>query len=315
MRCRWGCLQMRLPVSQVLALTALVFLSGCLGTGERSEDIAGTRPVMGPAADYPMVLGDPFTIGSTVWRPEDRLNFDEVGRAALGNAGGKAVTLAHKTLPLPSYVEVVALDSGRTILARVERRGPMSNERLIELSPGAAAQLGILADGAPVRVRRLNPPEPERALLRVGQPAPERMETPKPLLAVLLRRLADPVAPVGPPTPLILPQPKPSATPAAPGSSTPSPLAPSPAVRPPSRPQAAAVAPPPAPGAFVVQVAALSSRQRAETIANALGGQVEPAGALFRIRIGPFVTRAQATAALAKVAAAGYSEARIQRSH
>lgn len=286
---------MRLPVSHVPALAALVFLSGCLGHGQPGEDIARTRPVQGPAADYPMVLGEPYTIDATVHRPEDRLNYDAVGRAALGTAGGTGVTLAHKTLPLPSYVEVVALDTGRTILARVERRGPMTNARLIELSPGAASQLGILADGAPVRVRRLNPPEPERALLRAGQPAPARMDTPPPLLAVLLRRLGEPAAPAAPAQ---------SAVPPAISPATAKPV-PGPAAAPPQAPVTR--------GAFVVQVAALSSRERAETIAHALTAKVEPAGALFRIRIGPFATRAQASAALAKADAAGYSEARIQR--
>src|SRR3546814_10508243 len=49
----------------------------------------------------------------------------------------------HKTLPLPSYVEVTALDTGRTILVRVNDRGPMVTDRLIGLSRGAAEQLGI----------------------------------------------------------------------------------------------------------------------------------------------------------------------------
>jgi rare lipoprotein A len=91
---------------------------------------------------------------------------------------------------LPSYAEVTDLKTGRTILVRVERRGPGDSQHAIELSPGAAAQLGIAAgSNEGVRVRRVNPPEQDRALLRSGNPAPERMATPKPLLDVLQRKL------------------------------------------------------------------------------------------------------------------------------
>jgi rare lipoprotein A len=97
-----------------------------------------------------------------------------------GRRGG-AISAAHHTLPLPSYAEVTDLKTGRTILVRVERRGPGDSQHAIELSPGAAAQLGIAAgSNEGVRVRRVNPPEQDRALLRSGNPAPERMATPKP---------------------------------------------------------------------------------------------------------------------------------------
>ena len=62
---------------------------------------------------------------------------------------------------------------------------------------------------------------------------------------------------------------------------------------------------------FVVQVAALSSLKGAERLAGAIGGRVTRAGSFYRVRTGPFTTRGQAEASLAKVRAAGYSEARI----
>ena len=52
-----------------------------------------------------------------------------------------AISAAHKTLPLPSYVEVTALDTGRTILVRVNDRGPMANDRLIDLSQATARKI------------------------------------------------------------------------------------------------------------------------------------------------------------------------------
>ncbi|WJS97603.1 septal ring lytic transglycosylase RlpA family protein [Novosphingobium humi] len=148
------------------------------------------RAVSGPAADYPVVLGEPYRVGDTVFSPANAMNYDAVGYASVGGPP-TGVSAAHHTLPLPSYVEVTSLTNGRTILVRVERRGPMDSTHTIELSPAALAQLGASADGqAPVRVRRVNPLENERALLRAGMNAPERMPTPKPLLAVLQRRLA-----------------------------------------------------------------------------------------------------------------------------
>ena len=133
-----------------------------------------------------MVLGEPFTVDGQLYTPADTLNYDTVGYAGVDDGDG--VTLAHRTLPLPSYVEVTSLTTGKTILARVERRGPMTGTHLISLSPAAAAQLGE-GEGAPVRVRRVNPPEADRLELRSGRAAAARIETPKPLVEVLRRKL------------------------------------------------------------------------------------------------------------------------------
>jgi rare lipoprotein A len=64
-------------------------------------------------------------------------------------------------------------------------------------------------------------------------------------------------------------------------------------------------------GAYIVQAAAMSTRERAQKVASSLGGSVSKAGPYFRVRTGPFATRQQAEASLAKVRAAGYSDARI----
>jgi rare lipoprotein A len=308
----------------------MIVLSGCAMGSQHVQAQPQPLPTTGPAADYPVVIGQPFTIDGVTHTPVDRLNFDVVGYALEGVDGGTGVTAAHKTLPLPSYVEVTALDTGKTVLVRVERRGPMTNDRVIDLSPGAAAQLGLSGTSkAPVRVRRVNPPEAERALLRSGQRAPDRMDTPKPLAAVLMRKLDAEMGivrpatlPDAPATPATPPVPAPVAKPAVPAK----PAGPA-VVTPPARPATPAVAATPraapasparpaaAASGNVVQVAAFSTKDRADAAAARLGARVESAGRLWRVRMGPFSSPAEAQAALAKARSAGYSDARIQRAN
>lgn len=67
------------------------------------------------------------------------------------------VSAAHKTLPLPSWVEVTNLDNGRSLVVRVNDRGPFKDGRIIDLSYAAAVKLGVLDSGtAPVEVRALD---------------------------------------------------------------------------------------------------------------------------------------------------------------
>ncbi len=69
-----------------------------------------------------------------------------------------AMTAAHKTLPLPSYVRVRNLDNGREVVVRVNDRGPFLHGRLIDLSYAAAARLDIIARGTGrVEVTRIFP--------------------------------------------------------------------------------------------------------------------------------------------------------------
>jgi rare lipoprotein A len=72
-----------------------------------------------------------------------------------------AMTAAHKTLPLPAYVEVTNLQNGRSIIVRVNDRGPFKNNRIIDLSYVAAAKLDMIREGtAMVQVRSVGPASP-----------------------------------------------------------------------------------------------------------------------------------------------------------
>ena len=58
-----------------------------------------------------------------------------------------AMTAAHKTLPLPSYVQVRNLRNGRSVVVRVNDRGPFVDNRIIDLSYAAAMKLDMVTDG------------------------------------------------------------------------------------------------------------------------------------------------------------------------
>jgi len=187
----------------ILAGSALL-LTGCGGGSSVSRSFETAPPANSSGvADYPVKIGEPYELDGITYTPSDAYNYDETGFASWygkeltgrNTANGEmfeaeAITGAHRTLPLPSYAEVTALDSGKTILVRLNDRGPSARNRLIDLSYGAAKQLGVADKGVfSVRVRRVNPPEAERAVLRTGQPVAMRMETPESLLVPLRRRL------------------------------------------------------------------------------------------------------------------------------
>jgi rare lipoprotein A len=68
------------------------------------------------------------------------------------------MTAAHKTLPIPTYVEVTNLKNGRSVVVRVNDRGPFHENRIIDLSYVAAKKLGIAANGTGlVEVRSIDP--------------------------------------------------------------------------------------------------------------------------------------------------------------
>jgi len=69
-----------------------------------------------------------------------------------------AYSAAHKTLPLPSYAQVTNLENGRTVIVRVNDRGPFVQNRIIDLSYVAAVKLGVWPKGtAMVEVRAIDP--------------------------------------------------------------------------------------------------------------------------------------------------------------
>ena len=84
-----------------------------------------------------------------------------------------AMTAAHKTLPLPCYVRVTNLQNGRSVVVRVNDRGPFVANRIIDLSYTAAAKLGMLQKGtAMVEVRAIDPTAPAAPVARAASGVP-----------------------------------------------------------------------------------------------------------------------------------------------
>jgi rare lipoprotein A len=95
-----------------------------------------------------------------------------------------AMTAAHKTLPLPTYARVTNLKNGRSIVVRINDRGPFVANRLIDLSYSAASKLDMLKEGTTlVEVKALTVQEPDE-LTRSA-------ETPPPTLYVQVGAFAD----------------------------------------------------------------------------------------------------------------------------
>lgn len=308
---------------------AMLLLGGCGSFGGERDGGPTASPApaqsAGGVSDTPVKIGDPYTIAGTTYTPADIADYDDVGYASWygdelagrPTANGETfdpagISAAHKTLPLPSYVEVTALDTGRTILVRVNDRGPMVGDRLIDLSRGAAEQLGLTGGVSAVRVRRTNPPAAERAQLRTGRAVPERIATPDSLLSILRTKLKAMPAPkalaVAPPVEAQPAAPIASGT-AKPGDDRLAVEKPKPAAKPatPAKPVPAVS------GKFVVQVGAFSSESRADAAAKSVGGTVSKAGNLWRVRMGPFASDAEARTALGTAKAKGFRDAVVQR--
>ena len=72
---------------------------------------------------------------------------------------------AHKTLPLPSYARVTNLDNGKSVIVRVNDRGPFHGNRLIDLSYAAAVKIGVWPKGTGhVEVRAIDPAQPNNTV-------------------------------------------------------------------------------------------------------------------------------------------------------
>ncbi|MEP6341857.1 MAG: septal ring lytic transglycosylase RlpA family protein [Maricaulaceae bacterium] len=147
-------------------------------------------------------VGKRYTIAGKSYTPKHEPKYDTTGLASWygpkfngkPTATGEVfdmtdLTAAHKTLPLNSMVHVTNLENGRTLMVRVNDRGPFVGTRIIDLSKASAEYLGTIENGlAKVRVRYAGPADTN---------APKRMyNAPKSAPAPLVAARPAPVRPV-----------------------------------------------------------------------------------------------------------------------
>ena len=174
---RWP-LRLHLVAGVALCAAAGALISGCASSDRadtgvnRGGGAAASRRVIAfgqtvPKGGGSYKLGEPYQIDGQWHTPREEPDYDRVGISSYYahdfhgrlTANGEvfdmwALTAAHPTLPLPSLVYVTNLENGRTLLLRVNDRGPYARGRVIDVSRAAARYLGYEVKGtARVRVR------------------------------------------------------------------------------------------------------------------------------------------------------------------
>ena len=347
---------MRAPARFALAAALLASLtmavSGCgrdknAGLSERVVSLG--QPVPKGGGRYQ--VGKPYQVSGLWYRPHEDPTYDRTGRASWygelfhgrRTANGEIydmnrLSAAHPTLPLPVYAQVTNLENGRTMVVRINDRGPFAHDRIIDLSRRSAEVLGFRHRGtANVRVKFLR-----RAPLN-GDDSYERRHLAsrgsQGYAAKPKTGARDPIAaaslPGGnstPPRPDRAERPRTVAALSAPPSSKPaqrwddvamligqtetkasSELTGTTVV--PVQPTLHQVSGPAIQaGSFKNKDNAERARARLSAIAPVEVAKIDVAGHVyFRVRVGPFADEIGATMALTRVTAAGYRGAKIVR--
>ncbi|HEY4134274.1 MAG TPA: septal ring lytic transglycosylase RlpA family protein [Alphaproteobacteria bacterium] len=165
---------MRIPFSRVIALALVAgSLAACSETEflmNTAKQVRGRDTAQTPTTGGLYKIGNPYQISGVWYYPAVDYDYDETGIASWYGpdfhgkvtANGEeydmnAMTAAHRTLPMPSIVQVTNLENGRSVTVRVNDRGPYARGRIIDLSRRAAQLLGVEKQGtAKVRVQVLS---------------------------------------------------------------------------------------------------------------------------------------------------------------
>lgn len=325
------------PAVRAAVLAALAAAAGCASVGS-----GGT-----PGGRTYNKIGAPYTIKGVTYVPREQPGYDETGIASWygpGFHGRKTangeiynqndITAAHATLPLPTNVRVTNLDNGRSLVVRVNDRGPFHDGRIIDLSARSAELLGFKNAGtARVRVQVLGPPAaPDFAIAKAEPPpAPAPVSAPqtvsRPQEAKPAETVAVAMAPIPDPEPQttrgiseLRPLPEPPPKPPSPAMKRASEIAAAAAALLVS-PAAAAEAPPPAAAEryFYVQAGTFADGANADTLYRSLKGfgrvSIAPSDnngrILYRVRIGPIASRVEASGILQDLMSRGITGAQI----
>jgi rare lipoprotein A len=187
-------------VSVGVCAAACLLLANCANSSRVDSrwGVTASDRVVGPGEPVPKGggtyrVGSPYVVGGQTYFPQDDPHYHAEGLASwYGDdfhgrytANGEVfdtngISAAHPTLPLPSYVRVTNLSNGRSIIVRVNDRGPYVGNRIIDVSTRAAHLLGFYDRGTvPVRVEYVGRAPLEgsddrilEATLREHEPAP-----------------------------------------------------------------------------------------------------------------------------------------------
>lgn len=143
----------------IAVMAMLITISGCTPSPRYTR----TVPVSVPAgADGPSKTARPYVVDGKTYEPMESVSAGKVYRGNASyygddfhgrpTANGETfdmhgLTAAHKTLPINTWVEVKNLANGRTVIVRVNDRGPFVDGRIIDLSYGAAQELHMVETG------------------------------------------------------------------------------------------------------------------------------------------------------------------------
>jgi rare lipoprotein A len=267
-----------------------------------------------PAPHPHYVLGKPYQSGGVWWYPRDTYDFDETGLAAVYSDDHPGLTTdgevfsqsafaaGQPTLQLPSIVRLTDLQTGRSVLVRVNDRGTPAPDRLVQVTRRIADALGIPPDGAgQVRVTVLPVPTEAADEQVGGMPMPHVERAPR--REVLSTTLAPPPG---------AKQELGRAVVASNFATAP------PTEHPPERLPETVTQGTPHPGRLWVRLDTFQSYEYAAIQRAKLVGlpvRIEPAtgsgGESFRVMAGPFDSEAQADAALYQAIRGGVPDARI----
>jgi len=206
-----------------LAILAAAGLAACFSTPRQPTPLPNNVPPVPAAPPSPDSIGDavprteprahsgnpPFydVFGRRYYVLSSSVGYVERGVASWYGPGFHKIrtstgetydmygmTAAHKTLPLPAYVRVTNLQNGRSVVVRVNDRGPFVANRIIDLSYTAAAKLDMLRNGtAMVEVRTVDAPLPPAITAAAAvAPAPAPVVAPASALFIQAGAFSDP---------------------------------------------------------------------------------------------------------------------------
>ena len=295
-----------LPQMQMLVVLALAMLLAACGGGrvELSQQAQGRQVAAGGIYK----IGTPYQIAGEWYYPRENTSYDNVGIASWygpqfdgkRTANGeifdmRLLTAAHPTLPMPIMAKVTNVENGKSLIVRINDRGPFKKNREIDLSKRGAEILGFVERGtAKVRVQYLERAPLYGASGRLIQGVePTSFITKKPSTPRSAKRIT--AAPIDSVESFALD-----------GSTN----------------AASKITPPPTQNLYAVQVGAFSDIANAEKLAASLRGNfpnravaIEKSGAFYRVKTGGANIREDALAIRSQLLEAGHQDAIVIDQH